>query len=386
MVVHKTRIHYLDGIRGVAALLVVFGHFKDAFFDPVKNSTLSAVFWDSFGHFFLSASFCVQLFFVLSGFVLTYNAINKASFLSKQWTKRAFRLFVPVFLSALLYFIFVRGGFIHFKELSAVYSNEWIRQQWAFSYSFSQFLYGTFYSLMIVSDYSFINNINSALWTIPIELYWSYALFLGFLLLKFVRKNTSKNIILCIITLLVIRYAPFKGNIYGLLFLTGSLIALNYRYLIELFAGKRRLFLLIVTGLLTYCVDREWLPESGRLPFKWSYLVAGLYILCAVAVPGIHGFFSGKFIQWLGRISFPLYLLHMLAIGSVSSWLYVQVPSLRADWGLTVLLIIQLIFSLGIAHLFTVLVDEPLMKQFDKGYKKIIGERSGSKIKEMTAL
>lgn len=99
LAVNKTRIHYLDGIRGVAALLVVFGHFKDAFFDPVRNFPISASFWGLFNHFFLSAGFCVQVFFVLSGFVLTYNAINKKTFLSKQWTKRVYRLFIPVFLS-----------------------------------------------------------------------------------------------------------------------------------------------------------------------------------------------------------------------------------------------------------------------------------------------
>lgn len=242
---------------------------------------------------------------------------------------------------------------------------------------------GCFYNMIVLSDYQFIFNINSALWTIPIELYWSYALFLSFLVLKLVKRTAQKNILLCIITLLIIRFAPFKGNIFGLLFLMGALLAINYHFLISFFKGKMKILLLIGIIAITYFVDRNMLEEINRLPFKWSYLVAGLYILCAIAIPKIQNLFSNTFIHWLGRISFPLYLLHMLVLGSVSAWLYIHFPSLRAGWGLTGLLIIQLIFSLGIAHLFTVFVDEPLMRQFDLVYKKITNGRRSSEIKEV---
>ena len=380
----KRRINYLDGIRGVAALLVVFGHFRNAFFDYGANAYLSRNFWSVFNHFFLSAEFCVEVFFVLSGFILTYNSIHRPSFLAKQWSKRFYRLFVPVFISSLLYFIFIHNNLIFFKELSTIHSTNWVNKQWTSEYTFMGFLTGSVYSLMILSDARFILNSNSALWTIPIEFYWSYCLFLCLWLLKFIKIIFLQNLLISVAVLSVIHFALFKGAMYGVLFLGGALLAINFSVLVSFFTGKKKYYLFIFTLVITCCVDQKWLPEISHVSFRWSYLVAILYVFCAMAIIKIQQLFSAKFIQWLGRISFALYLLHMLVIASAGSWLYISLPFLRADAGLFLLLIIILMICLGVGWLFTKYIDEPLMNLFDIFYKRI--SKTGRNVKKRNSL
>ena len=376
----KRRINYLDGIRGVAALLVVFGHFRNAFFDYGANSYLSRNCWSVFNHFFLSAEFCVEVFFVLSGFILTYNSIHRPSFLAKQWGKRFYRLFVPVFISSLLYFIFIHNNLIFFKELSTIHSTIWISKHWTSGYSFMGFLTGCFYNLMILSDARFVLNINSALWTIPVEFYWSYCLFLCLWVLKFIKTTFLQNLLVSVAVLSVIHFAIFKGAMYGLLFLGGALLAINFSVLVSFFTGKRKYYLFIFTLVIIYCVDQKLLPEIRHLSFRWSYLVAILCVFCAMVIIKIQQLFLAKFIQWLGRISFALYLLHMLVIASVGSWLYISLPFLRTDAGLFLLLIIILMICLGAAWLFTKYIDEPLMNLFDVFYKWV--KKDGHNLKK----
>lgn len=365
------RLNYLDGVRGVAALLVVFGHFKNAFFVEAENSLITASFWNQFNHFFFSAGFCVELFFVLSGFVLAYNSFTKSSFLTKQWSKRFFRLFAPVFLSSLIYFFFARVHLFFFQELSTIHTNEWITEHWVSVYTFPEFIKLFFFDFIFLWYGPFIFNINSALWTIPIEFYWSYVLFICFYGMKFLENWLWVNIVLVAVILFVIRFAPFKGVQYGMLFLSGALLARNYTLIISFFSRWKKYVLLILIIALSVAIEMKWLPPVGNLPFQWTFVVAFLLILLALVVKSVQSFFEIPIIHWLGRISFSLYLLHLLVIGSLGAWLFVNISFFRADIGLFTLFFIVLFLALAIADVFTRYVDEPIIKWFDKIYKKV---------------
>ena len=83
------KIQYLEGIRGVAALMVFFHHFLLAFFpsfnfagDPATShlGTFELNYWRTPLSVFTNGEFMVSLFFVLSGFVLSVrNKINQNS-------------------------------------------------------------------------------------------------------------------------------------------------------------------------------------------------------------------------------------------------------------------------------------------------------------------
>lgn len=366
------RFDYLDGVRGVAALVVVFGHFKNAFFYAPENGSISTGFWKQFDLFFLTGGFSVQLFFVLSGFVLAYNSFARKSFLKKQFIKRGYRLFAPVLVSSLLYYLFAQNNWFWFKQLSTHHTSPWISEHWTGSgYSFFEFIKKFFYDFILFMDWGFILNTNSSLWTIPIEFYWSYALFAAFFIVKFLKNELLGNLIMASILLFIIRFAPFKGVVYGLLFLMGALLAYNYQSLQKWINRPLKYLLILATILLMVLVESNRLPNTDNTPFRWSYLVAAFMITAVLVIKPLQGFFSTRIIKWLGRISFSLYLLHLLVLGSLGAWLFVNVPFLRSDAGLFALLAVLLIVIFAISHLFTIFVDEPMMAFFDKVYKQV---------------
>lgn len=111
------RFDYLDGLRGIAALLVVISHFKNGFFSVENNSSVFASIWKTLDFFIFQGHFCVQIFFVLSGFVLAYNSFNRPTFLHKQWIKRIYRLGIPVLITSIIYFIFTQANLFYFNQL-----------------------------------------------------------------------------------------------------------------------------------------------------------------------------------------------------------------------------------------------------------------------------
>lgn len=339
------------------------------FFDNSKNSHVYSYLWQKLDLFFLNADFSVQIFFALSGFVLSYNSINKKDFLKKQWVKRYYRLVAPVFIASLFYYIFIKAGILSF---SSIYSNEWIRRHWQISYTFPQFLIHFFFHFLLLSDWQFIFGINSSLWTIPIELLWSYILFAHFYIMRFIKLVWIKNIFFLFSVLFIIRFVESTGENYAVLFLGGALMALNYKTICLFFNQPyRRYLLLAVAVFYTIIVEKGWLMESISLPFRWSFFAAMLYLLLALVSVKLQNFFSLSFLQWLGRISFSLYLLHLLIIGSIASWLYTDFSFFRVDGGLLLLLAITVLISFLVADLFARFVDEPLMKLYDKVYNRV---------------
>ncbi|WP_443147193.1 acyltransferase family protein [Paenibacillus sp. KACC 21273] len=76
------KLKYLDGLRGLAALIVVISHFVVAFYPSLYNGSIDSVhtqksleLWISKSPFnlFYNGNFAVCVFFVLSGYVLSYK-------------------------------------------------------------------------------------------------------------------------------------------------------------------------------------------------------------------------------------------------------------------------------------------------------------------------
>jgi peptidoglycan/LPS O-acetylase OafA/YrhL len=62
----KDRVEQLDGLRGIFAVLVIAHH---------HNAFKDSVFYNNF--FVINANLFVDFFFVLSGFVIALNYVNR---------------------------------------------------------------------------------------------------------------------------------------------------------------------------------------------------------------------------------------------------------------------------------------------------------------------
>ncbi len=88
-----TRLPGLDGIRAVAVLLVIFHHL-------CSNGTFAD--WPAVAHALKQGIFGVQIFFVLSGFLITWLLLNEEARtgsidLRRFYRRRAFRILPPAF-------------------------------------------------------------------------------------------------------------------------------------------------------------------------------------------------------------------------------------------------------------------------------------------------
>src|SRR5687768_12215241 len=110
------RVRYLDGLRGILALIVFLHHFLYCFAPtiifggeyreflrtgpstPAKLLALTPV------NFIFNPLTAIIFFFILSGFVQTYNYFQKPDlkFLQKSFLKRYIRLAVPLIAVVML--------------------------------------------------------------------------------------------------------------------------------------------------------------------------------------------------------------------------------------------------------------------------------------------
>ena len=114
-----SKIAYLDGIRGVAAFLVFFHHFMLAFFSAYFTFDISATNWKGwdvkYGQSLLSVfsngHYCVNIFFVLSGFVLSrkYFITQNIEVLVSGANRRFLRLYIPVATTMIIAYLMMQG-------------------------------------------------------------------------------------------------------------------------------------------------------------------------------------------------------------------------------------------------------------------------------------
>jgi peptidoglycan/LPS O-acetylase OafA/YrhL len=180
---------WLDGMRGVAALLVFFYHVSFSLHDVYTG-------WSPGHHQILRLPFIkalyngpamVSMFFVLSGYALSYKPVKQMrngeydalfSGLSSSVFRRAVRLYLPCAASTFIIVILVR---LRFYESTMELANDTVRLP--FTHEHHAFRYDTVTEqvwVWVKSFWSFVNPfspvglglgiyIDSHLWTIPVE-------------------------------------------------------------------------------------------------------------------------------------------------------------------------------------------------------------------------
>lgn len=231
----------LDGLRGWACLLVFNFHF---FFTYTWHTHIGWGFNKQyfgfhqlpFLHMIFSGHIMVAIFFVISGYVLSYRplkTIRSGSFeqtfavLSSATFRRGLRLYIPSIVGLFCVFIAVRLGFYNYSrwvvdnsrtitgtnEQHPIILRSTYIQMWDW--------YNTIVRLMNFWDWGlYYNNYNPHLWTIPVEFRSSIVLFVTILAVS--RFRTKVRLILEAMTLLFcIRW----GRWDVVLFLSGLILA-----------------------------------------------------------------------------------------------------------------------------------------------------------------
>lgn len=318
------RLTYLETARGFASIIVVFHHFLLGFFPLLKESVVQGGLKGTPLYIFVNGNGAVVFFFVLSGFVLTRKFYKEfsASDLTASMLKRLPRLMLPAGLSMLIGAVIL----IYFSEAHSA-AARLTDSAWLAAFASAgtsenfvpSFLDAAEKSLLVFLWPHYFYQYNSNLWTMVYEFYGSLLVFIlaAAYGLKFFKKKYSVVVLHLLIAFLCISL----DQLLFIPFVIGSLIAFFHCNRPSWFQiPSWSIAIIIVIMVAGYSVD------------YWSALLlastaAMLLLLCT---PSLEQWMSGPVGLFLGRLSFPLYLVHVLVIVSITSAAY----TILSEYGL----------------------------------------------------
>jgi peptidoglycan/LPS O-acetylase OafA/YrhL len=353
------RLRSLDGLRGLAALIVVFTHLSltlPTFSDKWIAPTAVHPPVGSFGWWFTSTPLqltlagdeAVLVFFVLSGLVLTLPVIRRANF---DWIgyypRRIARLWIPVAASVVLAVIWI----VLTDQTAARASSLWVDEYSIHGLSWAQVL-NSF-------DLIFGNiSLNNPLWTIRWELLFSILLPVFVVVAIASRRLWWLVLLATIPAVLIGTYGHNGALMYFPVFLTGVVLAVKFREIDEWMrrhASSKRLRIGAIAVLIAslLLLDVHWTlwgllggaPRFQTAAHSLEFVGAfGLVFLAAFWRP-VRGLLSTRFFRWLGRISFSLYLVHVPIVIAVDSVFNHQFTVLRILLSLALVLVAAVLFA-----------------------------------------
>lgn len=294
----NNRIYQIDLFRFIAAISVVLFHYL--FRGWARGDDRSDVYFSQIGYFFKYGYLGVDLFFIISGFVITLSIKHKS--ISKFITSRFSRLYPIYWICVVLTFLVI-----------ILYGNP------RYNADLKQF----FYNLSMFQNYINVQNIDGVYWSLFIEMKF-YIFIIGvYLILNKFKEFTIDQLVLFWLFLslvylplsdlfifkvlnnfLILRWSSYF--IAGIIFYQIYKKGLSSKYLILLSIS----FALSVYHALIKAVHLESVYNTTFSPFILGLIIFMFYILMLlVTINKMKRINSPKLIK-LGMLTYPLYLIH----------------------------------------------------------------------------
>jgi peptidoglycan/LPS O-acetylase OafA/YrhL len=334
----STRYRYLDGLRGWAALAVVIFHSSWELFGRVIPQLASIRLLLNDG------SLAVFVFFVLTGFVFSrpHLTTTRLERIARSSMARYVRLTIPILAASLLGFVLLECGAMYNSAASAIVGSGWLDTFFPFDPSLWTCLKFSFYDVYL--HYRPATSYNVFLWPMQLELLGS---FLILAMVALFDGGVGVRALSCVSAILVFLHAEamYLPFVYGYV-LANLHVAMRDRAVTRGVAGD------IAGLLLVIFVAIHRMNHDG---FRTAAALGACLVLATLLSPLLQRLLSSSLSQWLGRISFPLYLLHSLVICTFSSFLIVRLHDLSWSPAAIATLVIPatILVSLGAAHIFT---------------------------------
>lgn len=359
------KINCLEGIRAIAGLSIFFCHFRGAF---LPNFTMA--FWDNSPLKILTAGNpVVRILFVLSGFVISYKYFVKEQYedVTFDIVKRWFRLAPAVFCSVLLAYILMKlnlyfnveaAALSHSENFLAIFNN--------FEPDILSCLREGVYACYLKGANAYVG----PLWTMTYEYLGSILVLCAIM----VFKKTKARYLFYLVQLIV-----FSG--YYNYFVLGMLICDIYTSAKWEQKQSKFNFMYGILFFVSFCclamVNINDQNKMSRIMFGFFMVIMFLTLLRWNAGEKCMG---NRFMQWLGKLSFAIYLVHWPVIESFSSWLFLRLmeKGVGYRWVVMICFILSLVVIIVMAYLFNKYIEGigkwaiDYMKRFFVTPKKIV--------------
>lgn len=349
---------------------MVFSHFVFTFYQAAHtgeteyiHSRFDLVFGTTPLNIFYNGRLGVSIFYVLSGYVLSYAFFVKKEneYLISAAIKRFPRLYIPTLFSIIVcYLLLVFNAYDNVETGEKTFSS-FIKNVYLFKPDFL-LVFRDSVELFFVEKTRY----NPVLWTMHYELFGSFLVFL--FLVSFGKSN--------------IRWIWYLIGFWFLwdtsyfCFLAGMLLCdsnVNFR-LADKIQRPYWAWLLLFSGIYlgSYPNIEFFRPEYNTiydfvkfdLPIDYIYFyrdLGAILILTSILFSKtLQNILMRKTFQSLGKISFGIYLIHFPILASFSCWLFNNLyPSFNYHLSFVVTLIGSLVVIIVSSFLITKYVDEP---------------------------
>jgi len=361
----KPRYEILDGLRGVAAMIVVAFHLFETYSSGVKEQILN--------HGYLAVDF----FFVLSGFVIGYAYDDRWGKMGTWgfFKRRLIRLHPMLIMGTLI------GGLLYYFGDAPMFSLIMQTPWW------QMLLIAVMGCLMLptppsmdIRGWSEINSLNGASWS----LMWEYV---ANILYAVVIRRLPKVVLIVFVVLsgLLTIDLTFDIDVFGLLaprqYAAGTVIGGFGLSSDQIYIGVTRLLYPFFAGLLLFRIGKRVTVKGG---FWWCSAIITLILVMpylgvawadslwqSVSIllmfPMIVAMGAGskitdkrtaKVCDFLGKISYPLYITHYPLIYVQMQW---AANHQSAPVGTHICVAISIfIMAIAIAYATMKLYDEPV--------------------------
>lgn len=347
------RLEELDALRGIAAISVVLFHYT-SFYARYAGPDYKLFLNFKYG------GFGVELFFIISGFVI-YMTVIKCTDTKEFLIKRIIRLYPAYIVSVLTTFL-----------ITSSYHHE------ALKVSPKEFFINLTMLQNIVPGY-YVKNVDGSYWSLAVEI--SFYLVCSILLsLGFIRKP----FLICITWLgflFFIKLLYKMKMFYPIVMIIGEMNLIQYSHLfvagIAFYQLKNQGFI----GKSPFCyhliIFIAFLYNYKILGFPSSSFVAVFFVTFYLLLLNKLNFLNVKFLTYLGSISYSLYLIHQ-NIG------YIIIKFLEeTGFNHQIFIIVPLIFSLVLATFITFYFEKPIQNWSLSKLKNNVKNTSSSNVTSM---
>ena len=369
------KMTYFDGFRGLLTMIVFMGHFFVAFCLPlVADSTFFSIINKTPLVIFYNGFYSITAFYILSGYLISWQFFLKKDdmYLVSAFLRRYIRLTVPVLAVCLIVYAVQKTGLFSHKEIALKISSWWL-DSFCFVYkpgiiaTVKYALYNVYFGFTSFPAY------NNVLWTMQYELIGSMLT----LVILFITGKIKNRLWIYILLAGLFCNSHNIGFVFGIIladlnFHKPEIRLLNSRYILAVLfifsvllgtIGTRKPEIAIVNNILFHStVSGIFATEkvlNYNISFFYMYVSSAVIILILTRSALMQKVFNLRILQFIGRVSYSFYLIHVVILCSFSSFIILQLMKTTMSYKLICLftLVGTIAFALLISWVLYILVE-----------------------------
>lgn len=365
-------IKTFDSLRGLMAFWVVLSHTFSTF-DLFLPSALKKVF---------NVGFAVEVFIILSGFVIFFLLDKKQESYKNFIFRRFFRLFPVYWVLLFIAAISMNGQLLLWQELGSE-GSYWQGRLSTITASIANYDYHLFLhipllqgiihpSVLPASDFTFIE----PAWSLSLE--WQFYLIAPFIcwgIVNYSRKESQSMLALISIAIIISGLYGKGGSGFLPKEMHLFILGIGSYYLWKFIVQDRKWYVLLLCCLCTAIVIRS-------IPLLIWFMFFTIALSNNVILMSIRSVLESRPFEFLGKISYPMYLVHTMVVFIP---LYLNINNILA-LSISVQIAITILLTIILSYFIHLTIERPGVNLgFWLGKRKLCSRNSAIERKEQQA-